>query len=325
MKTILILNPVSGTSMMASNQDAPEDNEATILAALNEYAITPEVWHTTEEDPGQGLAKKAAASGAELVIAAGGDGTIHAVANGLIGTDSTLGIIALGTMNNLARSLKIPEEIKQACQVIAQGDIKQIDVGKINEHVFLEVAGIGLDAALFPAAEEIKNPGLLSTLRGVIEGLFKLYTFRPARMKIAFDDKKSRSYHAIQLTICNSPSYGAHIQVAPEALMDDGLLDVVIYRNFSKFEYIRHAISISQGRRMLQPGITHHRSKALRVTSDQPIELHADGIPHGATPATIKVVPGALRVRIPQNVARGDAMAKGTAEPKQQSQVQKVR
>lgn len=325
MKTILILNPVSGTSMMASNQDTPEDNEATILAALNEYAITPEVWHTTKEDPGQGLAKKAAASGAELVIAAGGDGTIHAVAHGLIGTNSTLGIIALGTMNNLARSLKIPEEIKQACEVIAQGDSKQIDVGTINEHVFLEVTGIGLDAALFPAAEEIKNPGLLSTLRGVIEGLFKLYTFRPTRMKIAFDDNKSRSYHAIQVTICNSPSYGAHIQVAPEALMDDGLLDVVIYRNFSKFEYIRHAISISQGRRMLQPGITHHRSKSLRVTGDQPIEMHADGIPHGTTPATIKVVPGALRVRIPQNVATGVAMAEGKAKPGQQSQVQKVR
>jgi len=157
MKTILILNPVSGTSMMASNQHAPEDNEATILAALNEYDITPEVWHTTAEDPGEGLAKKAADEGAELVIAAGGDGTIHAVANGLIGTESVLGIIAIGTMNNLARSLQIPEEIRQACRVIAQGDTKRVDAGKINGHVFLEVAGIGLEAALFPAGEEIKT------------------------------------------------------------------------------------------------------------------------------------------------------------------------
>lgn len=303
MKTILILNPVSGTSMMASSHHAPEDNEAVILAALREYNITPEVRHTTEEDPGKELAKKAADEGAELVIAAGGDGTIHAVAGGLIGTESTLGIIAIGTMNNLARSLQIPEEIKQACRVIAQGEIKRVDVGQINEHVFLEVAGIGLEAALFPAAEEIKTASVLSTTRGVVEGIFKLFTFRPARMKITLDDHKSRSYHAIQVTICNSPSYGAHLQVAPEALMDDGLLDVVIYKNFSKLEYIRHAISISQRRRTLQPGISRYRCKSLQVTGDEPIEFHADGIPHGYTPASVKVVAGALRVRIPQQVA----------------------
>ncbi|HZO70685.1 MAG TPA: diacylglycerol kinase family protein [Ktedonobacteraceae bacterium] len=322
MKTILILNPVSGTSMMASSDHAPEDNETVILAALREYDIIPEVWHTTEEDPGKELAKKAADEGAELVIAAGGDGTIHAVAGGLIGTKSTLGIIATGTMNNLARSLQISEEIRQACQVIAQGDIKQVDVGQINGHVFLEVAGIGLDAALFPAAEEIKTAGVLSTMRGVVGGLFKLFTFRPTRMKITFDDHKSRSYHAIQVTICNSPSYGAHLQVAPEALMDDGLLDVVIYKNFSKLEYIRHAISISQGRRTLQPGISHHRSRSLQVTSDEPIEFHADGIPHGYTPASVKVVAGALRVRIPQKAAEEPAMEQA---PSEHSKMQKVR
>lgn len=308
--------------MMASSDHAPEDNETVILAALREYDIIPEVWHTTEEDPGKELAKKAADEGAELVIAAGGDGTIHAVAGGLIGTKSTLGIIATGTMNNLARSLQISEEIRQACQVIAQGDIKQVDVGQINGHVFLEVAGIGLDAALFPAAEEIKTAGVLSTMRGVVGGLFKLFTFRPTRMKITFDDHKSRSYHAIQVTICNSPSYGAHLQVAPEALMDDGLLDVVIYKNFSKLEYIRHAISISQGRRTLQPGISHHRSRSLQVTSDEPIEFHADGIPHGYTPASVKVVAGALRVRIPQKAAEEPAMEQA---PSEHSKMQKVR
>ncbi len=322
MKTILILNPVSATSAMASKHNTPEENEAVILATLNEYGIRPEVWHTTEEDPGGGLARKAANGGAELVIAAGGDGTVHAVAGGLIGTESTLGIIAIGTMNNLARSLQIPEEIEQACQVIAQGDVKRVDVGQINGHVFLEVAGIGLEAALFPVAEEIKAAGVLSTMRGVIEGLFKLFTFQPTRMKITFDDHKNRSYHAIQVTICNSPSYGVHLQAAPEALMDDGLLDVVIYKSFSKLEYIRHAISISQGRRILQPGITRRRSKSLQVTSDQPIELHADGIPHGTTPATVKVVAGALRVRIPQSAPEKRTTEK---EPPAHSKMQQVR
>ena len=103
------------------------------------------------------------------MIAAGGDGTIHAVATGLIGSQSTLGIIAAGTMNNLAHSLSIPDTIEGACKVIANGIARSIDVGIINQHNFLEVAGIGLEAALFPAAEEIKSPGLLSTLKGVVK------------------------------------------------------------------------------------------------------------------------------------------------------------
>lgn len=312
MHTILILNPVSGTSMMAAPGQTLQDNESTIIAALNDYGIVPEIWYTTAEDPGKELARKATESGAELVIAAGGDGTIHAVASGLIGTKSTLGIIATGTMNNLAQSLNIPREIEQACKVIAQGESRQIDVGKINHHIFLEVAGIGIDAVLFPSAEEIKSPGLLTTLHGVINGLFKLIAFRPTHLKITIDQQKTRSYHAVQVTISNSPSYGVHLEVAPQALMDDGLLDVIIYKNFSKLAYIQHAISISQGQRVLQPKVSRHRGKSIRVTSDPPVELHADGVPIGITPATVHVVPGALRVRMPPKIAHGPAMIEST-------------
>ncbi len=87
--------------------------------------------------------------------------------------------------------------------------------------------------------------------------------------------------------------------------MDDGLLDVVIYRNFSKLEYIRHAISISQGRRKYQPKIVHKRVKSLRIDSDQPLDLQVDGISQGITPADVKVLPGALRVRVPGIAAPG--------------------
>ncbi|MFL5699800.1 MAG: diacylglycerol/lipid kinase family protein, partial [Ktedonobacteraceae bacterium] len=104
---------------------------------------------------------------------------------------------------------------------------------------------------------------------------------------------------AIQVTICNAPFYGAHFQIAPNILMDDGLLDVVIYKTFSKFEYMRHAISITQGRRIFQPKITHRRVKSLRISTDHPVEIQADGLPHGHTPAVVRVVPGALSVRVP--------------------------
>lgn len=305
MRTVLILNPVAGRSLLAETQEDPRSIEEEILHALRNFDIEPEVWHTTLEDPGERLARKAADEHIDLVIAAGGDGTIHAVASGLMWCGGTLGIIPMGTMNNLAHSLGIPLSVEAACAIVSRGETRTIDVGQINEQTFLEVAGIGFEASLFPAGEEIKKTGLLSTVRGVILGLVSLFTFKPTRLKISFDEKKMRSYDAIQVTICNAPYYGAHFQVAPDILMDDGMLDVFIFRHFSKLEYLRYAVSISQGRRVFQPKILRRRVKSLRIESNGPLDIQADGMPRGQTPAVVKVVMGALRVRVPTTHARG--------------------
>ena len=305
MRTVLIFNPTSGVSTITDKSMSPEETEKTIVRGLQMYGIEPEIYYTTPEDTGQGLASQAAEEHADLVIAVGGDGTIHAVANGLVGTQSTLGIIPTGTMNNLAHSLNIPDTIPAACMAIANGETHLIDVGKINDQFFLEVAGIGLEASLFPAAEEIKKPGILTTLRGVVQGLITLLTFKSTRIRITFDEYQKRPYEALQVTICNAPFYGMHLEVAPNILMDDGLLDVVIYRNFSKLEYIRHAISISQGRRLYQPKIIHRRVTTLRINSDQSLDIQVDGVPQGTTPALVTILPGALRVCAPDASAPG--------------------
>lgn len=301
MRAVLILNPTSGISTITTLEgtpSSPEENETAILASLRVHGIEAEVQYTTPEDAGRGLAAQAALNHTELVIVAGGDGTVHAVACGLIGTETTLGIIPTGTMNNLAHSLHIPETIEEACTVIAEGKTHAIDVGKINDHLFIEVAGIGLEAALFPAAEEFKSPGVWSTLHSIVSGLRTLLAFRPATLRIALDKKQRRAIDAIQVTICNAPFYGAHLQAAPEALMDDGLLDIVIYRHFSKLEYLRHAYTISQGKRVYQPRIRRRRARTLHISADVPMEIQADGVGYGHTPAAITVLPGALQVRI---------------------------
>jgi diacylglycerol kinase (ATP) len=305
MRAVLIMNVASGTSTMATTEGTSEEHQEAILAALRTHGIEAEVRQTTQEDHGAGLAAQAAAEQADVVIAAGGDGTIHEVAHGLVGTHSALGIIALGTMNNLAHSLQIPATIEEACAVIATGETHAIDVGKINNQFFLEVAGVGLEAAFFPAAEEMKGPGLLVTLRGIFDGLRTLLAFQPAKLRISFDEHQRRPYTAIQVTICNSRYYGPQFELVPEALMDDGLLDVVIFKRFSKLEYIRHAISISQGMRTFQPKIIHRQVTSVRINADHPLEIQADGLPHGQTPATVTITPGALRVRVPAPVASG--------------------
>ena len=305
MKAVMIVNPTSGISTVTEKRMSPEETERIVVEALRAYGIEPKIYYTSPEDTGQGLAKRAAEEHAELVIVMGGDGTIHAVARGLVGTQSVLGIIPTGTMNNLSHSLNIPDTIPDACTAIVKGETRTIDVGKINDHVFLEVAGIGLEAALFPAAEEIKHRGLLSNIHGAITGLKILLSFKPTRLRITIDERQRKPYHALQVTICNAPFYGAHMQIAPEALMDDGLLDVVIYRNFSKFEYLRNAISISQGRRPYQPKLKYLRVQSLRVDADQPMEIQADGELLGKTPAFVTVLPGALRVRVSGKAAPG--------------------
>jgi len=139
----------------------------------------------------------------------------------------------------------------------------------------------------------------------VILGLVSLVTFKPTRLKISLDEKKMRPYDAIQVTICNAPYYGAHFQVGPDILMDDGMLDVFIFRHMSSLAYLRHAVSISQGRRVFQPKIVRRRVKAIRITSSDPLDIQADGIPRGQTPAIVQVVMGALRVRVPSTHVPG--------------------
>jgi len=302
---MLIFNPTSGISTVTTKAMTSEETEEAIVAALSSYGIDVEVFHTTPEDTGQGLSSRAAADQTGLVIAAGGDGTIHAVAKGLIGSQSALGIIPTGTMNDLARSLGIPETVEEACEVIARGETRAIDVGDVNGHVFFEVAGLGLEADLFPAGEEIKTPGLLSSVRGIIQGLVTVLTFKPPRLSISFDERRRRPYHAIQVTICNAPFYGPHFQVASHVLMDDGMLDVIVYKNFSKLEFIRHGISITRGKRVYQPKITHRKVKSLRISAQQPMEVMVDGEIQGKTPVIATVVSAALRVRVPGVKAPG--------------------
>ena len=319
---VLILNPTSGSSVLASDHSAPEEHEERILAALRVHSIEPVIHYTTPEDAGYGVASQAVDAGAAIVIAAGGDGTLHAVASALIGTKSTLGIIPMGTMNNIAHSLEIPESIEDACAIIATGDTGLIDVGKLNDHVFLEVAGIGIEAELFPAAEEIKSYGMVSTLRGIVDGLKALFAFRSTRFSISFDGKRTRHFRALQVSVCNAPYYGAHLQFAPNAVMDDGLFDVLIYRNFSKLAYIRQALSISRGLKTLEPRLLRRKAKSLRIRSQVPVAVHIDGVQQGSTPAIITLLPGALRVRVPRKVTASSKLS--TTEQKQTKRYQYV-
>ncbi len=308
----LIINPVSGDDE-PNLLKLPE-----IIAAMEAEGIRADIAFTDPNNSPALIAQKAIEEDYELVVVAGGDGTVGEVAKGLLRSPVTLGIIPVGTYNNIARSLSIPTDIVAACQVIANGQIKSIDVGQANnEHYFFEAAGVGLDAALFPIGEEIKGGRWGQMLQAARLAL----NYKPQRLRMEFDRpiaearvstvkrrfvrKKPLARHELRLSallivIANGAYYGTGFTVAPDAAIDDGLLTISVFHNFSKWELMRHFWSISKGQRQYSPKIETYRVAEVKFTSDVQIPVHIDGHPIGELPVTLKAIKDMLKVIVPQ-------------------------
>jgi diacylglycerol kinase (ATP) len=283
----LIINP------QAWHGTEYEDIADHICARLAVYGIQTDAIYTSPSEHGMHLARVAAQDGYGLVIAAGGDGTIDEVAKGLIGTKATLGIIPCGTMNNFARSLNIPDDLEAACALIATGQRKGIDVGMLNGKPFLEVASIGFEAPLFALGERTRHRGLAGALQGVLGMARLLLRLQPYSFALEMDGKH-KLVRAQQITIMNTPRYGLGFVAAPDALLDDGYLDVVIARHARRWDLIRHYWSIMQGRRELDARVQIRRARRIRVESKYLLPVALDGEEAGTLPVTITVAPRKL-------------------------------
>ncbi len=295
MNTVLIVNPTSG----------PDDNSQLLpdlTHALQIQGIYAEVCPTTPDEDGSGLAATAAAAGTSLVIVAGGDGTIEAVARGLVHTQTVLGIIPLGTRNNIAASLNIPTDMARAVRVVVEGDRTQFDMGKANDHYFMEVVGIGLEAALFPHGDKVKEGikrNYLRALRSIFLGIKTFLQFRPHRLALRFDGRKLRRLRALQVNICNSPRYGVEFSLAPDAKMNDGKLDLIYIEKPSKWDHLRHFFAAMRGKQLPHNRLKMYQTSSIEVRSYPALEVHADGESIGTTPVVVKVIPQAIRICVP--------------------------
>ena len=295
MNNLLIINPTSG----------PAENPqliAELTETLQTRGIHAEICTTTPDEDGEGLAAAAAKAGTKLVIAAGGDGTIEAVARGLVHTQTVLGIIPLGTRNNIAASLNIPNDLTQAIGIIARGDRDRFDMGKANNFYFMEVVGVGLEASLFPCGDQVKEgikKNYWAALKSMISGIKTFLQFRPHRLVLRLDGRRIRRLRTLQVNICNSPRYGMEFALAPEAKMNDGKLDVIYINNPSKWEHLRHFFTAMRGKRLPHERLKTHRASKIEVRSYPPLEVHADGECLGTTPVTVEVIPQALWICVP--------------------------
>jgi diacylglycerol kinase (ATP) len=270
-----------------------------ICDLLAQRGIQAEAEHTTPTEHGTSQAKAAAAAGFGLVIAAGGDGTIQDVAKGLIGTKATLGIIPCGTMNNVAKSLYIPEDLEAACELIATGPHKAIDVGMINGQPFMEVVSIGFEAPLFGLGERTRHRGIFGALQAAAGVLRLLWRIQPYSFALEIDGRR-KMVRAQQVTICNTPRYGLGFVVAPDARVDDGYLDIVISRHARRWDLIRHYWSIMHGRRELDTRVQIRRAKRILIESKHLLPVAADGEESGTLPVRVNVAARKLRVVLGQ-------------------------
>lgn len=254
-----------------------------------------------------------------MVIVCGGDGTVSEVCAGMVRAPIPLGIVPMGTFNNIARSLGLPTTVNEACEVIGRQHSRVIDAGLANEETwFFEAAGVGLDAALFPLGEEIKG-GRWSRLFHVARITFQ---YRVQPIDFEFDttvaeasvNRSCRFFRkrrigkittrvrvrALFAAVANGPYYGSGFMVAPGARMSDGKLTVSIYRGFSKWELLCHFRAIANGRHRYTPKLETYIARTVRISSPARLPVHADGHPQGETPVTLRAVPDALRIFVPE-------------------------
>ena len=294
----VIWNPSSGSKGGISTSDADEERVRTLMARAG---LGDELVVCAAGDDVQAEAADAVSLGYDLVVAAGGDGTVGLVAGELLGEQNVLGILPLGSVMNIARSLGIPRDPEAAADVIASGEVAAIDVGEVSGQPFYEAGSVGMNAALFREAGRFDEGDWSSIART----LWVAVRYRPARMSIDLEDRQIRT-RALMVTVSNGPYTGAGMTVAPGARLDDGKFDVRVFRRFSKIRLIRHLISIAFGRYRYAPEVDTYRSRFVRIESRHPLPARADSRDLGTTPVEFVTRPGALRAVIPARVAGND-------------------
>jgi len=292
----VLLNPGSGSKGGLSTNDI---GDAEVRAAMTRAGLDDELHLTDSEDDAVRLTREAADAGYDVVVAAGGDGTVGTIARELLGRDTALGVLPLGSVMNIGRMLELPRELDAAAAVIATGQVRAIDVGTAKGKIFFEGGSVGLNAAVFKEAQAV-DAGHYAAL---FSALWTLLRYRPSRMIIHLDDRVLTT-RALAVTVANGPYTGLGFTVAPNARLDDGKFDVRVFSRFSRTELIRHFRSIAFGRRQFSPKVHSYRSARVQIEGVRPLPCRADAEDLGTTPVTYHVKPGVLKVVTPATAAQ---------------------
>jgi YegS/Rv2252/BmrU family lipid kinase len=275
-----------------------------VRRALDKFCVKGEILLTERVGHAYELASTAATSGADLILAWGGDGTINEVGRALVQHDeeatpderrSALGIIPGGSGNGLARELRIPFDPEKAIGQALEGEVRTLDAGELGDRLFFNVAGIGLDSHIAAlVSTRISHRGALPYLKATLRDLFR---YEPVDYSIEIGGRPVQT-SALFVAVANSTQYGLGAHIAPQAVLDDGLLDVVIVEDRGLVGNIARIPALFTGAVDRCQGVTVQKADRVTVRSATPMLFHVDGeAVQGTDTLVARVHPAALRVR----------------------------
>jgi YegS/Rv2252/BmrU family lipid kinase len=300
-EAVFLVNPASGNG--ATGKRWPElAHRASLLGLSGETLLSERPGHLIE------LAGRAVDGGARLVVAVGGDGTLNEVVNGIAGRDVELATIPLGTGMDFVRTYGIPTKFDDAVRCALDGATRTIDAGRVSyrlwsgeaaERWFANVGSVGMSGAVAQRAN-----GMSKVLGGKLTFFYALtrvfLEWENTEVTVGLDDGEERRGLMHDVVVANGAWHGGGMKLAPDALPDDGLFEVVLIGDVGKVDFLTTAPKIYKGRHVDHPKVEVVRSKRVEVDAAERLPIEVEGEQVGTTPAVFEVVPGALRVRVPR-------------------------
>lgn len=289
-RAMLIMNPKAGTRSKRGVPDYVTD-------MLGEAGIRVDYRPTTGAGDARAFAREAAGAGYDVVIAAGGDGTVNETASGLCGSQTALGIIPLGSGNGLARSLDIPSDLRYATKVIERGNVAVCDHGVVNGHDFFCTFGVGFDAEVSRRFAAEKHRGKTVYVKNVFREFLK---YSPEAYAISIGGMVITE-RAFLIAVCNAQQYGNNAYIAPGAKVDDGLLDVTVVHAGSMFKNALVGVDLLTGYLDRNTLIESFRVSSATITRLNEGPAHVDGEPMTLGKVLeIECRPASLRIIVPE-------------------------
>lgn len=295
---MLIYNPTAGQLWSTFHPEQVQEY-------LHKHGWQVNAAPTKYAGSGSELARQAVREGYDVVIAAGGDGTLNEVVQGLAYTSVSLGILPVGTTNVLAREFQIPLSFQEALEYLPIAQTAHIDLGKLNQRYFILMAGIGFDAEV---VRDVNLP--LKNLAGktavVTSGLMNLFSHHPFTLRLSFVDAQGKRRRlrrtAMQIFVSNASTYATDYKIAEEARMDDGLLELHIFKSRRFRDTFYSLISLALRRHKEWVDFEHYSITSLQIRGRRPTPVQIDGDTYCNTPVTIEIAPKALKVLRPRQL-----------------------
>ncbi len=286
----LLTNPTSGKGLGARTA-------AIALPRLTEAGFRVRELQGADAGEAQELARRAVADGVESLVVVGGDGMVHLAAQALAHSDTALGIIPAGTGNDAARTFDVPRNDPQAAaDVVVAGRTRTVDLAKAGPTYVVNVVSAGFDAVVNERANRMRWPR--GQMRYNLATLAELRTFEPRDYVLDLDGTTKR-VRAMLVAVGNGPSFGGGLRITEGALVDDGLLDVVLFHPVSTPNLLRTYPRLFRGTHTDHPAYEHHRVRQVTIAAPG-IVAYGDGERMAPLPLTVTAVPAALKVLVGQ-------------------------